>query len=570
MQYVYLCLGDFRQMLRKILLYRPIQCTCFLSVFLFFFFPVKAAPVDSLTAKTVAANFYTRSYHVSNPVLLLVYTEQSAEGEAEYYIYNVYPYKGFVIISADDAAEPVIGYSNEGYFPGLRNTGLHSSLISPDFAFWMQRYKKQIASIRTNKIQATATIQNKWNAYKNNLPLKNTKQATGSVSPLVSTLWAQSPYFNYSCPARCVAGCVATAMGQIMKYWAYPPHGVGTSSYNDNPYGTLSADYDTSHYDWASMPNMVNRANVPVATLMYDCGVSVDMEYSPGNSGSFMISQDNPVSAQTAFVTYFGYNNATIQGLYESDFSNSQWIALLESELNNKRPFMYAGGGDSGSHAWVCDGYNSDNEFHMNWGWAGYEDGYYTLSALNPAGIPLSSDEEALIGIEPAPAVADFSGNPLIIRAGDTVQFTDNSFGPVPITSLYWSFQGATPPSSTLKNPIAIYNSPGTYNVTETATSTEGNGLMTQRNYVLVLTNNTVNVYPTLSDGDFTVQLHDASLAGSNIKFCLYNMLGQKLYTTTLTQYITQLTVTVPHGMYFFRAFDASGKPVSTGKLMIK
>jgi PKD repeat protein len=548
----------------------PVNCkyACVLIGFVLFTIMIRASPIDSTTAKTVAANFYTLTYNVKNPLLLLTYTEKSSEGEAEYYIYTVSAAdtsieKGFVIISADDAAHPIIGYSSEGYFP-------NSSFISPDFTFWMQRYKKQIASIRLHHVKASADIASEWSAYKNNRSLKNSEKATGSVLPLVKTVWAQSPYFNSTCPDNCVAGCVATAMGQIMKYWAYPPHGIGASAYNDNPYGTLSANYDTTHYDWAAMPNNVTKSNSQVAALIYDCGISVDMEYSPGNSGSYMISGDASVSSQSAFVKQFGYNASTIQGLYMSDYSGSAWIALLKNELNNNRPFQYAGSGDSGAHSWVCDGYNVNNYFHMNWGWAGYEDGYFTLSALNPAGIPLDMDEEALIGIEPAPAVADFNANTLIIWAGDTVRFTDNSFGPVPLTDWQWAFPGAITTSSSLQNPMAIYNNPGTYDVSETAVSSKGSGSTTQRDFILVLPNSTVNVYPTLNDGTFTVQLHDATLSGSNITFSVYDIMGQKVYTTTLVQYRTQVALTVPHGMYFFRAFDASGKPVSTGKLVMK
>ena len=557
-------------MLLKNRLFHKIRYTCFLIGFIFFIPLLKGAPVDSLTAKTAAANFYTRNYNVKSPSASLVYTEKSPEGEAEYYIYNMYPDSGFVIISADDAAHPIIGYSSEGYYnPGIR---------PPEFVFWMQHYKKQIAYIRLHNISATPDIQNEWNAYKNNLPFKSSKSVAGSVAPLVNTLWAQAPYFNANCPitvvdgkdSNDVAGCIATAMGQIMKYWAYPPHGLGASSYNDSPYGTLAANYDTTHYDWSAMPLDVIKSNAPIAALMYDCGVSVNMLYTLDNSGSFMIRGDAPICSQTAFVNYFGYNPSSIQGLYMSGYSYNDWVSLLENELNNKRPFLYAGSGDQGSHAWVCDGYNTNGDFHMNWGWTGNQDGYYSLTAMNPAGIPLNEGQEALIGIEPAPAVADFSANPVIVWAGDTVRFTDNSFGPVPITAWQWSFSGASNTSSVLQNPMAIYSTPGTYNVSETVTSSQGSGTSTHQNYIIVLNNNTVNVYPTLNNGTFTVQLHDASLATSNIEFSLYNIVGQKVYTTTLTQYITPLTVSVPHGMYFFRAFDASGKPVSTGKLMMK
>jgi hypothetical protein len=466
-----------------------IRRACLIIGLLFLTAKLEANPVDSITAKSVAANFYTRNYNVKIQSLSLVYTEKSSQGNAEYYIYNVLPDSGFVIVSADDAAHPILGYSSEGYFPSSQLTTLNSQLVSPCFSFWMQKYKKQIDYIRTNNLNASDAIQNEWTAYKYNLPLKTGKVASSAVTPLVKTIWAQAPYFNSTCPDNCVAGCVATAMAQIMKYWSFPPHGIGSNIYDDFPYGTLYAVFDTTQYDWAAMPDKVTGNNPAVATLSYQCGVSVDMTYTPNSSGSYMIVGDDSICAQSAFTAYFDYYQPTIQGLYEYNFNSGSWSEILENELNNNRPFMYAGSGDSGSHAWVCDGYDASGNFHMNWGWTGYEDGYYNLNALDPDKLPLSSNEEALIGIEP-------------------------NLQPVNLS-------------------------------------------------------NTVNVYPTLGNGTFTVQLQDASLAGTNLQFSIYDMLGQKIYSTTLTHYLTLITITVPPGMYIFRAYDSSGKPVSTGKMVM-
>lgn len=129
---------------------------------------------------------------------------------------------------------------------------------------------------------------------------------------------------------------------------------------------------------------------------------------------------------------------------------------------------------------------------------------------------------------------------------------------------------GGTTTNSTAQNPMVIYNTPGSYSVSETVTSNKGNNILTRNNYVIVLDNNTVNVYPTLSNGSFTVQLNNASLAADNMEFSLYDILGHKVYSTPLTKFTTQVTLFIPRGMYFYRAFDSSDKPVSTGKLMIK
>jgi PKD repeat protein len=543
------------------ILSRKIKYAFFLIGFILFISAVKGATVDSIIAKIVAANFYTQNYQVKNPSLSLVYTETSTEGIAEYYVYNVIPFNGFIIVSAEDAAHPVIGYSNERYYS--------TQNISPEFAFWMQHYKKQIAYIRVHNTKPTAIIKNEWTAYKNNLPVNSDHRVSGSVNPLLHTIWAQAPHYNYTCPGACVAGCIATAMAQIMKYWAYPPHGIGTNRYNDPPYDTLYANFDTTLYDWAAMPSNVTSNNPSVATLMYDCGVSVDMSYTPASSAATMITGDYPVCSQTAYVQYFGYNGSTIQGLYRSSYSDASWIALIENELNNGRPVQYAGQGNQGGHSWVCDGYNASGDFHMNWGWAGGYDAYFNVNALNPDAIPLDSAQEILIGIEPAGAVADFYANPLVVRAGDTVKFIDYSIGWAPVTAWQWAMPGSANISSTSQNPIVVYPTPGTYNVSETAGSIKGSNMLTRNNYITVLDNNTVNVYPAINVGTFTVQLHDGSLTKSNLVFSLYNELGQKVYTTTLTQYITPVSLFLQHGIYIYRSFDSSGKPVCTGKMVI-
>ena len=542
-----------------------VKCACSLLGFILVVNLAWSATVDSVTAKTAASNFYAQKYNIAAPALSIVHTEISASGEAEYYVYNINSKNGFVIIAADDAVDPILGYSSEGVYS--------PSNISPEFAFWMQRYKTQIEYIRQHNIAATATIQNKWNGYKNNIP-DNNQRVQSAVGPLVQTLWAQAPYYNEFCPGtgenQAVAGCVATAMAQVMKYWAFPPHGLGAYSYTDVLYGALSANFDTTNYNWAGMPLNVTRSNAPVAILTYDCGVAVEMVYSPSSSGSYLIDADNSISAQSAFLQYFGYNPSTSQGLYRSNFTTANWTSLLVNELNNNRPLLYAGSGNQGGHAWVCDGYEANGDFHMNWGWGGSYDGYFNINSLNPSGIDLNSTEEVLIGIEPSPAVVVFSANKRVVWAGDTVTFSDNSFGPSPVVSRQWSLPGAATDNPTLQNPVVVYPSAGTYNAAETVTTGNGSNSLTQSNYITVLDNNTVNVYPSVNQGTFTVQLQNGALTGSNLQFSLYNMLGERMYTTTLAQYSTQVTLNVAPGMYFFRAFNSLGKPVSTGKIAIQ
>ena len=381
-----------------------------------------AKPVSESTAKQVGANFLSTKTNFPANVseLTLVYTMTNQTQTIPYfYVFNI-ENKGFVIVSGDDTVLPVLGYSDEGIFV--------TENIAPQVAKWLENYKNQIHYIVKNNIPATTEIQAEWEELQKDRTLLKTQQSaystfsTQAVSPLVQTKWNQAPYVNAQCPydnsynELTVTGCVATAMAQIMKYWNYPAQGSGFHSYNHPTYGTLSANFGATTYNWNAMPNYVNSANSAVATLMYHCGVGVEMNYGvsvTGGSGSYVIIDYSPTPQQTAeyaFKTYFDYDNTTLQGALRSNYSDTNWINLLKNELDASRPIQYAGFG-SGGHTWVMDGYDNNNFFHMNWGWGGSQDGYFQLNALNPGaggigggGYTFNNDQQALIGIQPADA----------------------------------------------------------------------------------------------------------------------------------------------------------------------
>ncbi|MFA5555635.1 MAG: thiol protease/hemagglutinin PrtT [Flavobacteriaceae bacterium] len=381
-----------------------------------------AKPVSESTAKQVGANFLSTKTSLPTNVseLTLVYTMTNHTQTIPYfYVFNI-ENKGFIIVSGDDTVLPVLGYSDEGIFV--------TENIALQVAKWLENYKEQIRYIVENNIPATTEIQAEWEELQKDRTLLKTQQSaystfsTQAVSPLVQTKWNQAPYVNAQCPydnsynELTVTGCVATAMAQIMKYWNYPAQGSGFHSYNHPTYGTLSANFGATTYNWNAMPNYVNSANSAVATLMYHCGVGVEMNYgvsATGGSGSYVIIDYSPTPQQTAeyaFKTYFDYDNTTLQGVLRSNYSDTNWINLLKNELDASRPIQYAGFG-SGGHTWVMDGYDNNNFFHMNWGWGGSQDGYFQLNALNPGaggigggGYTFNNDQQALIGIQPADA----------------------------------------------------------------------------------------------------------------------------------------------------------------------
>jgi hypothetical protein len=401
---------------------------CLLIIFTFVMQLVQAKPVTPTTAKNLAISFYQQHSTKIPQTLTLFHTETSSTGEALYYVFNVNANDGFVIITADDAAHPILGYATEKqYVIPKAHTGI---------GYWMNKRKKEIIALKAAKIQATADIIREWagdfsatsNLNKASQRTNNPHAVTTtSVAPMVQTTWDQSPYYNGLCPggvgnngtsgAASVTGCVATAMAQVMKYWNYPTHGISSSSYCDctasgftDQWGTLSVNYAATTYSWSAMPLSVVSPNNAVATLMYDCGVSVDMDYDSNESGADALSIETGGSpcSQIALVQYFGYDSTTIQGYQKTEggYSDSAWIAIVERDLNAGRPVIYEGNDTTqGGHCWVCDGYDVNNNLHMNWGWSGYSDGYYSVTNLSTTGSgslfnPVG-EQEVLVGIQP-------------------------------------------------------------------------------------------------------------------------------------------------------------------------
>lgn len=377
-----------------------------------------ADPVDKEFAAKIALNFCKNNpgnKTVSPANITLAYTEKSvtlssakSNGLEEfpvYYIFNINQNDGFVIVSADNDATPLLGYTTTGSYTGKN--------LPEGFVKLMELYKDEIRHIVANQLKADNDIRDQWEKLANGQPLNESKHAP-AVGPLMSTTWNQNPYENEMCPAdasgpggHCVTGCPATAMAQIMKYWNYPTTGTGFHSYNasnsNGNYGTLSADYGATTYDWGSMVNNLTGSNSAVALLMVHCGIAVEMNYGPNGSGGWVIENDqngnHPACSEIAYKTYFGYA-PTMQGVQRGSYNDATWKQMLKTDLDANRPIQYAGWG-SGGHTFVCDGYDQNEYFHMNWGWGGYYDGFFDLDALNPGTSYYNSNQQAILGLQP-------------------------------------------------------------------------------------------------------------------------------------------------------------------------
>ena len=325
-------------------------------------------------------------------------------GFTNFYIFNATNAKSFVIVAADDIIQPILAYSEKNSF--------NTENMPSNIRAWLWGYEKEIQWAKENNCEATEETANDWKTLLEGGRLKS--RSDKSVNALLTTTWNQSPLYNMLCPSNsytgqnAVTGCVATAMAQIMKYWNHPISGRSFHSYNSS-FGTLSVNFSNTTYDWNNMPNELNGTSSlaqrnAVATLMYHCGVSVDMQYGLGASGAY--SQDVPY----ALKTYFKYDSLT-RFVNKIGYSDSDWKTKLKNELDAGRPIFYAGNSTGSGHAFVCDGYDNSNNFHFNWGWGGLCDGYYSLNNLAPSSggtgagnRNYTTNQYAVIGIQPSTA----------------------------------------------------------------------------------------------------------------------------------------------------------------------
>jgi hypothetical protein len=357
-----------------------------------------AKQVELETIKRVGTNFFYerlsqhQQVNYSQLMVKKVFPEKS-NGTTVYYVLN-FPENGFVIVSADDAVTPILAYSFEGNYSEENHP--------PQFKFWMDHYARQIEYCKKNNIAANQQITEDWTRLKTNDQYNLKLAPLPDVAPLIISTWDQGANYNALCPAdgagpdgKVWAGCVATAMSQVMYYYRFPSTGTGSHCYNPYGYSQQCADFANTNYRWNEMMNSINFRDTAVAELIWHCGVSVDMMYSPTGSGAY--SED----ALTAFINNFRYSpNAHLEPRDNYPPDGDEFPAILRDNLDHKRPMYYDGYG-TGGHAFNVDGYQGTNFFHFNWGWSGSFNGYYYLNNLNPGGDNFNSGQRAMVNLYP-------------------------------------------------------------------------------------------------------------------------------------------------------------------------
>ena len=275
-----------------------------------------------------------------------------------YYVFNDDTGKGFVVVAGDDKMGEVLAYSHEAF--------IDMANLNPEARYLFDSYRQVYEELGKNKGLTTRA--------------KTATKATDDVQPLLKSKWGQD--YPYSKQTQYVTGCVATAVAQVMYYHKWPAQGKGQESYKVTFDNTVrSADFTKSHYDWDNMLPDYNRRNVTtkqedaVALLMNDVGIATNMQYTDRASGT------QSYMAVRALRNYFDYDAALVTRFDEGE---DNFIEIVKKELRNGFPLYISGESKTGGgHAWVCDGFDKEDRFHMNFGWNGQANGYYSLATLD-------------------------------------------------------------------------------------------------------------------------------------------------------------------------------------------
>ncbi len=351
----------------------------FLASFLMFITGLSAQPVSDTEALEVASGFLKKQQKGSTGLQV---TNLIVDGQPAAKLVRS-DEKGFVLIATDKRLKPVIGFS-------LKNN-IDLENIPPAMESWLKSYSLSPA--------INQTAHNEWNQLKN----ASTKDSRSfpEVPVMIPAVWNQSWPYNAHCPehpngsnGRCVAGCVATAMAQLMYYWQYPDSGNGSKTYFWGKDSTVN--FGETNYDWSAMDNYINAMNRDeIAQIIFHSAVSVDMSFGPSASGSTISNSADALKNYFRYVPTLQYNERQFYN-YES------WKQLIQNEMLGQRPVLYAGvDSTQGGHAFVVDGFRDSCYFHFNWGWGGNGNGYFHLDNMASSGGNFSINQRAVTGIIP-------------------------------------------------------------------------------------------------------------------------------------------------------------------------
>ena len=310
-----------------------------------------------------------------------------------YYLFRSTDDGGFVLVSGEESLGGVLGYSAQG---SVNVDDMPVALQS-----LLERHTANVEAYREGVVPAPEQA----DASKLNYHV---------VEPFLTSRWSQrSPYNNF-CPEvgakHCLVGCVATAMAQILYYYRSPIQPQGTVTWDTENYriGELTVDMSQFTLDFDKMADVVTNSSSQetrdaVAQLSYLCGAASRMQYGTSSSGAF--DEDGMLGLRT----HFGFSASLLRVDYRDFYATQEeWEQVILDEIMEHRPVQMGGisadgsGGDGAGHSFLLDGIDNNAFVHVNWGWGGEFDAFYTISLLNPSNYQFSLDQTVILGIQPA------------------------------------------------------------------------------------------------------------------------------------------------------------------------
>ena len=320
--------------------------------------------------------------------LKMAYAPGGNAEEAPLYVFNIGKKQGFVIVAGEADSEEVIGYSDEGEFDYEQ--------MPENLKAWVDTYVARAAG------RAAGTV------------AKSTQHPTDVIEPLITTKWGQRAPFNRACPQvdgePCPTGCTATALAQVMRFHRYPTQQTAIiPKYTPQGQSVVMPALPATTFNWDDMPDELDEETSPessideVAKLMLYCGHATEMSYAKEGSGAFTYKIPEQLPR------CFGYPS-TIHYVYRQSYDEQGWDSLLVSELLKRQPIIYTAYTNiPQGHTFICDGYDGNGLFHINWGWYGVGNGYFRISEAyatdeglndNIKNYHLSTNQTALVGIK--------------------------------------------------------------------------------------------------------------------------------------------------------------------------
>lgn len=351
--------------------------------------PANAQKRTLAEAQKVAENFFLANDNKTAVSLLRINNKSGRhllkkahdEKQAEaFYLFTDEREKQLLIVSGDERMQRILGYTDRP---------LADNAIPDGLADLLDGYTAQYNALGKTPTNAATTP---------------ARSALYKGERLLSTAaWGQWAPFNNLTPQHYPTGCAATAMAIVMRYHQWPDVGSGSKTHiwKDS---VMTANFGSTHYDWANMPVSYEQYNDAqanaVAVLMRHLGVSVEMYYDAESSGA------RQTLVPGALQQYFRYG-ATARLLTASDYDAATWDGMMRKEIDSNRPVIYTGESiqGRGAHGFVLDGYR-DNLFHFNFGWNGSGNGFFAISAITSTdrNFEFANKQQAVIGITPVKA----------------------------------------------------------------------------------------------------------------------------------------------------------------------